>query len=211
MKTTKILNAGIAAALALTGGVAIADTVEQRRDVPAFTEVSLNGGMDATIQAGERQSVTVITDEDFQERVTTEVRDGKLIVKQKGNRWRNARVDLVITVDSLTGLYINGSSDVEATDVESAQFALEINGSGDVNIEGTCGESTLEINGSGDIDARSFECQSVSLDVNGSGDATIFASETVNVTVAGSGDVDIYGGGRIGRSRIAGSGDLRTH
>lgn len=86
---------------------------------------------------------------------------------------------------------------------------LAINGSGDLDVAGRCGASTIAINGSGDVDAQALKCDTVSVTVNGAGDADVYADEQVEVTIRGSADVTVHGNpDRVIPRSIAGSGSF---
>ena len=56
----------------------------------------------------------------------------------------------------IEGLGIEGAADVEIYNIDSDTFELNIDGAGDVTLEGTCGDAVFEINGAGDLDAEDF-------------------------------------------------------
>lgn len=191
--------------------VAVAAPVEQARDLPEFRKLRLEGAIDATVRAGEAQSVVIVTTAEQQPDITTEVKGDTLVIDMRNRRRYRDPVRAEISVPSLEGLTVNGSSDAVLSGLDVESFALDINGSGDVEIAGQCGAAEFDINGSGDISARDFKCRDVSLGISGSGDAEIFASQKVAIEVSGSADVDIWGGGRIESASMSGSGDLATH
>lgn len=188
-----------------------ADVIEQARELPAFTKVAVSGSLDSVITAGEAQAVTIIADADRQERIETEVRNGTLYIKMKGN-WRGGgSPEAVITVPTLESYALSGSGDADLRNIDADSFALRISGSGDIDAQGRCGSGAFAISGSGDIMARRLQCRDVELSISGSGDAEIYASGIMNVSVSGSGDVDAWGGGSVKRMRMSGSGDFEMH
>jgi len=198
----------VAIAVAASAGAA---PVEDARDVASFTKLQLDGAIDVTVRAGEPQSVVIVTEADQQPEVSTEVRGDTLVIKLVDRRVFRAPVRARISVPALEGIRINGSSDTVATGIDSDSFAVEINGSGDVELAGRCGRASVGINGSGNIDARALRCRDAAVGINGSGDARLYASGSIDVELSGSGDIDLWGGGRIAAARMSGSGDLETH
>jgi len=190
---------------------AVAAPVEQARDVPEFRKLRLEGAIDAMVRAGEPQSVVIVTSAEQQPDIVTKVKGDTLVIDMRDRRRYRDPVRAEISVPSLEGLTVDGSSDAVLSGLDVDSFSLDINGSGDVEIAGRCAAAEFEINGSGDIAARNFECEAVDLDISGSGDAEIFASQRVAVDVSGSADIDIWGGGRIESASMSGSGDLATH
>lgn len=104
-----------------------------------------------------------------------------------------------------------GSGDIDLNDFVVKTFIVDAVGSGDFDITGSCDSMEVDHRASGDFDARKFKCKSVDVTNQGSGSTKVFASIDVNVNSRGSGDVDIYGGGKLGKLRTRGSGDVETH
>jgi len=186
------------------------DEATESRDVDEFTRIVIEGAMDLVIEVGGSQSVEVTTDEDYLSRVETRVDEDTLYISQKGRRWRNADVDIEITVRSLDRIYLEGAADIDVTGIDSDMFELEIDGAGDITLEGSCDTVSIEINGAGDIDAEDLKCKSVYVIINGAGDVDAYASESVEAELNGVGDITICGDPSSVRPRIHGLGSFEV-
>lgn len=185
------------------------DETTDSRDVDEFTRIVIEGAMDMVIEVGGSQSVEVTTDSEYLSRVETRVEDETLYISQEG-RWRNREVDIEISVRSLDGITLEGAADIDATGIDSDSFELEIDGAGDVTLEGTCGAFEIEINGAGDVDAEELICESVDVTINGAGDVDAYASESVEAELNGVGDITICGDPSSVRPRIHGLGSFEV-
>ncbi len=192
----------------LVAGTALAADDNSVRDVDTFDRVSTRGSMDLEISVGGSQQVEIFGDSRDLDNITTEVRGGVLRIRQERGYHMRDNVRVVISVADLNGIAINGSGDATATNIDSASFAMEINGSGDAELSGACQDVGYEINGSGDIEADNFKCQNAKVEINGSGDMTISASEELSVEINGSGDIDVYGEPRLKKFSSHGSGSI---
>ena len=215
MKTMRSWRGAIAVALLLgsttlgaTQGVADEDS--ENRNVPEFTRVVIEGSMDLVITAGEDQSVRIETDSDYLSRVETNVSGDTLYISQEGRRWRNNEIFVEISVKKIEGLGIEGAADVEIYNIDSDTFELNIDGAGDVTLEGTCGDAVFEINGAGDLDAEDLKCKTVDIQINGAGDADLYASESVIAELNGVGDIEVCGDPDRVRPRIHGLGSFEV-
>ena len=186
------------------------DEATDSRDVDEFTRIVIEGAMDLVIEVGGNQSVEVTTDEDYLSRVETHVDEDTLYISQKGRRWHNADVDIEITVRSLDAITLEGAADIDVTGIDSDMFELEIDGAGDVTLEGSCDTVSIEINGAGDIDAEDLKCKSVYVIINGAGDVDAYASESVEAELNGVGDITICGDPSSVRPRIHGLGSFEV-
>ncbi len=199
-------------ALALAFGalpfLAQAKEVSEVRDVGEFSRIVIESSSDVKVRAGETQRVEVFAEDDDIGYVVTEVRGSTLYVSVEKKRHRFHGANLEISVKTLDGIVIDGSGDVTATNIASDNFSVEIDGSGDVDIEGSCSTLTIDVDGSGDINSKNLHCADATVGINGSGDVDVFASQSLYLEINGSGDVTVYGDPAKFRPRISGSGSL---
>ena len=207
----KLQTTATVAAMMLGFGLSAqaADTSEEMRDVGAFKEIKLMGSMDVEVTVGGEQSVKVIADSDIIEHVETTVSGDTLRVKLENGRYGNIKVmRVVVTMPEMTGASIQGSGDMVVTGADAADFELELQGSGDIELDGTCDDIKIDLQGSGDVDAGDLKCKVGEIDLRGSGDIEFYASDSANVGVHGSGDVVVLGSPDKVNSRVRGSGDI---
>jgi hypothetical protein len=184
--------------------------VTQVRQVAGFTEVRLEGSIDARVKVGGSQAVAVTIDQNLQPLVTTEVSGTTLVIRCQEASWEGQGI-VEITLPALRGFSIKGSGDAS---IEGGQgdLSLAIDGSGDLRWSGTAARLEASISGSGDI-RLSGTAERAHLSVTGSGDlkAGELTAKAAQVAVAGSGDVELtLDGGPLSAS-VAGSGDVIWH
>jgi hypothetical protein len=193
------------------------DLVTESRDVGGFDRVVLRGSGEVIITQDGTESLTVETDDNVIEYVTTEVKGRTLELGFEG--FEDAvlvsptRLIFDLHLKDLTGLEISGSGDMEAESIETDRLEIKVSGSGDVRIDSLAAEEVeLKISGSGDIElagdaarqditiSGSGKCRAgdlrgevVDVSVGGSGDAIVWATESLDVRITGSGSVDYYG------------------
>jgi hypothetical protein len=198
----------LAGALAIIMPASAADEVNENRDLKKFTRILIEGALDLSVEAGKKQNVQVTTEPSHMKRVTTEIKGDTLVISMEGRRWRNANVLVSITMQTLDGLTVEGAVDAELLNIDSKNFAIEIDGAADIAINGKCGSADFEINGAGDLDAENFRCENVAITINGAGDVEAYASVSVEAEINGVGDIDVYGNPDKVRPRINGIGDF---
>jgi hypothetical protein len=204
---------------------------EETRALSGFRSLVVQGPTDVVLKAGASERVVVRADDNVVPLVTTEVRDGKLVVgTAKGASFRT-RNKIAVQVDfkQIDGVTIRGSGDVRADTIKGDLFELIIKGSGDVVIdrldaatvavsvagsgdisvkEGRATTVAVVIEGSGDVSLAGVEAKQGAVRIRGSGDATVFATESLQVDVSGSGEVRYKGSPQLTK-KVAGSGDVR--
>lgn len=221
--------------LALAGGnYALAQQTE-KRDVSAFTEISLRNDANVLVTQGKNFSVTVTGKESTLEKLITEVRERKLVIRYPNDTWIKSwnpgEVTIRITMPQIDGLSISGSGNITAdgeisstildiavsgsgtvkvTELKTDKVTISLSGSGNVILAGQDGCSNLGgvISGSGNIRAIDFPVNNVDVKIAGSGNCYTYAKENLVVKIAGSGNA-IYRGNPSIDSVIAGSGAVR--
>lgn len=192
-------------------GVSLTQEIEvgefDRISIPSFVDVYYT-------QTSGEQSVTLTCDENLFKHYKIEVRDGKLVADCE-NFCRN-KIDTYLTVCStvLNEVKLSGSGDFHIEDTLKTEdnFTIEVNGSGDVEIDNLQVESaTIRNSGSGDIEVDNITAESIKISTSGSGDCTLECKDsgTLDIKISGSGDVNISGTARaIINISQTGSGDF---
>lgn len=192
--------------------------ITESRTIGNIDRVDLSGsGKLIIIQSGE-ESLTVETDDNMMQYVSTEVRDGTLYLGFDGRVSRDqtlspTRLRFTLTVKDLTGMGVSGSGEISTASLDTDRLEVNIGGSGDVQVDSLmagevevqiggngnvelAGEATrqdISINGSGQYDAENLRSEMVKINIGGSGNATVWAIESLDASVGGSGSVKYYG------------------
>ena len=100
------------------------------------------------------------------------------------------------------------SGDAVVSAIKSENLNVTLNGSGNLNTDGSVKRQSVTINGSGTYNGANLNSQQAKVVCSGSGDATVKVSEDLKVTINGSGDVSYIGSPSISEKIILGSGTL---
>ena len=239
---TKLLKAslGLTIVLLLTSACGIIPTlgsrhlISEKRDVSGFERVELSGGGSLEIIQDGTESLTVETDDNVMQFITSEVRGGTLYLGMDfGLRsFLPSRLHFTLHVKDLTGISTSGSWEVTSAAIQTGDLSIVISGSGKVivnalaadeldttvsgsgelNLSGEAKQQTINISGSGKYLAGELLSQATSVTISGSGNVTVSASETLTVHISGSGDVGYFGSPQVsfdqsGSGNVHGLGD----
>jgi hypothetical protein len=203
--------------------------VTESRDVRDFDRVSLSGSGKVILTQGDGESLTIETDGNVMQYVTTEVRGGTLTLgTEPGKRISPTRLKFTLSAKDLDGLTVTGSGDLVAErfgtddleitvsgsgDVQidaltAEKVAVRISGSGDVKLAGQVTGQEVTISGSGKYRGGDLSSETVAATIAGSGDATVWASESLEARITGSGSVSYYGHPETSVS-TSGSGNVK--
>ena len=185
--------------------------VKEDRNLSGFSQIQTYSSIDVYIKQGDKESVVVETNEEYQKQVLVSVEGKKLLIKTKGNIFNPDKFNVYITVKELTDIRSAGSGDIESVgtlkfpkmnfkitgsgdlemDLITKTVSLDIEGSGDAELQGKITYLDMHLFGSGDIEANTMEYDSVLLSMSGSGDVKLLGSSRLfNIDNSGSGDID---------------------
>jgi putative autotransporter adhesin-like protein len=216
VRSALLASAVVAIATSGFASPAIAKKIEEARQVEKFEKVAANGSTDVIIKVGPKQSVVVHADDKEIQDIKTEVKNGQLTIERdskRGFRFSTQGAKVIITVPKLTKLASRGSGDSAVSGIKAKNFQLIQQGSGDVDLEGSCESGDIVSQGSGDLDSEKFDCKKVMIKLQGSGDLVMKAFKTTNVELnaKGSGDVTLRGSCKSFDLNHMASGDVDAH
>jgi hypothetical protein len=179
----------------------------ETRDVGGFDEIDLSGTGRVLVAVTGTESLTVEAENNILSLLTTEVRNGTLVLGTKQNISPTREIVYTITVVSLEAVTVSGSGSVTATNIDADAFNVHISGSGTVMPEGVSESLDLSISGSGVFEGEALLSATGTVSVSGSGDAVVYVTDDLDVKVSGSGNVEYFGDPEVSVS-ISGSGNV---
>jgi hypothetical protein len=206
------------------------DLVTESRSVNNFDRVDLSGSGEVVITQSGEESLTVETDDNIMQYVTTEVRDGTLYLGLDSQGIQSispSQLKFTLTVKDLTGMKVSGSGGISAASLGTDRLDVKVSGSGDARVDSLTAEKVevrisgdggvelagevtgqdIDISGSGQYRAGNLQSETVKIKISGSGDATVWAIESLDAHVSGSGSVNYYGSPQTSFSG-SGSGEI---
>lgn len=219
MKTTLSLRKStLVAALVMTFSLASqaqskgsGKLVKQDRDVSMFTEIEAGSAFEIILEQGEPLTVTVETDDNYLENITTSVENNRLVVESSGMKNPTA-MKVYIKMPDLTSLELSGAAradsqgefkinnlDVEASGASKVNMTIDaqlvksnISGASKVLLDGKASSLEAEVSGAALLEALKLVSQSVTIDVSGAGKARVYAVNELNAELSGAGNLAYY-------------------
>jgi hypothetical protein len=207
-----VLMLAVAGCDDLTGGDGIRGSgsiITESRDVSGFDAVEILGSGDVVIDVTGNESLTVATDDNLMELLTTDVVGGTLRLSVEPNTSISPSRDIVyrISAAELARVSVLGSAAITVTGMDASSFELEIAGSGDVQLSGKAESFEVVITGSGDVDGAALVAKVSSVRIAGSGDVVVNVTDELAASISGSGDVSYIGNPVVTQS-VSGSGNI---
>ena len=233
LKTTIVMSIVLllASACGLIPTIGSRNVISETRQVSGYDRVEVSGGGTLEIVQDGTESLTVETDDNMMQFVTSEVRGGTLHVglNSIGRALLPSRLNLTLHVKTLGGVVTSGSWDVHSTQLDTNDLTIlisgsgkmtvdtlsasslesTISGSGTLNLTGKVDNQTIGISGSGKYMAGNLNTQTSSVTISGSGTVTVWAIDSLTVRVSGSGNVSYYGSPQVNFNQ-SGSGSIHN-
>lgn len=208
------------------------NVVEQERSVGPFTAVSVSGGIDLSLQQGEQPALTIVSDENLQEYIISEVEGGtlKIYIKKNTNIQHRTQLLARVTVSELNKVSVSGGGDVESLNrINAEDLSISISGGGDLDFELGAGRVICSMSGGGDVDMegsiREFKATlsgggdleldgdigTLDLNMSGGGDASVSSTGTgssVIISMSGGGDLNLDMACEKIKVTVSGGGDV---
>lgn len=225
MKNLKKIIAGLGVALLMLSfsvqgyaqwGVGVkgnGKVVTTERKVPDFSAIEVSCSADVIISQGKSGTVKVRTDENLQDKIDIDVKGDVLEIETDGNIRNYKELEVYVAVETLNAITINGSGNVESEGtIEGMDFEIRVNGSGDVDLDLDVKNLKTKINGSGDVQLTGVQ-GNFDLGINGSGDveAENLRLSHCNIKLMGSGDVSLEGSAVEVTVEQSASGDINLY
>ena len=209
------------------------DKVTIDRSTGDYDAIAVSGWFDVDLVDGQEGKLTLEGESNLLEYITTEVKDGKLIIKSekgvnlKPSNW-NSGIRITVPVESVNSIALSGSGDIVGKktiktdrlstamsgsgditlDVDVRSVDASMSGSGDITLSGRATDFDATISGSGDIKAFDMEADNVDATVSGSADIKVTATKMLKARVSGSGDITYKGNPEKLDTKTSGSGDI---
>jgi hypothetical protein len=217
-----------------TGGVSGSGKIKtETRDVKDFLAISIEYPAEVVVQQGATESVKVEADDNLLPQLSTEVRDGKLIIENNERDWSkrvNSSETITITItvkdlreidlssagalhvnglktDELT-LVLSGAGEMTLKELDLQKFDIILSGAGDINADGTADEMNLRISGFGSFDGKDLEALKAEVHITGAGDAHVRVKNDLTASVSGAGSINYYGSPHVVQN-ISGAGSVK--
>jgi hypothetical protein len=203
--------------------------IERTLTLESFSKVDVSGATTVFISQGETQTVTISAQENIIALLNKNVSGDEWEIEFERCIKSTEGIEIYITIPEIEELQINGSgsitskgllqSDKMKLDIQGSgelnleldvkELETEIAGSGDITLKGTTKIHNIDVNGSGDVNAYDLRSDEDEIKINGSGDVKVNVSYSLSVKVNGSGDVYYKGDVKEISSSINGSGNLK--
>ncbi len=193
-------------------------------DLGEFSSIVMSAIGKATITQGETSSVKVTGSTDLLDKLNVFVEDGALHVELPESAanvlLKKKTISYEIVAPALDGISLLGAAEIEGDGISGDQLDILLEGAGNITLNdlqvkelnvnipgvgttqlsGQAESQTVEISGAGNYNGENLQSATASVEVAGVGKATVWVTETLDVTISGVGGVNYYGEPEVTKS-----------
>ena len=200
---------------------------QQNRDVGTFTKIEAGSAFTLTLEQGPETKVIVETDDNYQDRIETDVKGNRLIISSLGmqnpsalkikitspvfeeiNMYGAARLSSIgpIKANQLK-LELSGASRVTLM-LDAQELDSDISGAAKVTLSGNATKHNAEISGAVNLDALDLTTTTTDIELSGASKATINSTGPINAEISGASSLSYYDNDKLNRLSKSGSYEI---
>ena len=214
MKTNvlKLIVSGLLLSAVLTacGVSGSGNVVTETRQVTGFDGVTVTGAGNILIDQSGAESLTITTDDNLLQYITTEVRGGKLVIEFTPGVLFDKVKDLTFKVGAknLNSIQVDGAANVEGKNIATENLSVKLNGAGAMTLSGKATEQNVALDGVGTYNATELSSQRAQVTNNGTGAVVVRVSDKLDAIVNGLGSIEYIGDPQVTK-KVSGIGTVR--
>jgi hypothetical protein len=167
---------------------------EDRSSKEDFTKIRVSTGLDLYLSQGSKTEITVEADENLQEIIITESKDGVLKIYSEKNIWKAKSRKVYVTVNDLESLSATSGADVYAKrTLKVNNIDIRATSGADIRISLDANSVETSATSGASIDGYDLRSKNVTAKVTSGADINVYASESINAKATSGGDIDFKG------------------
>jgi len=167
--------------------------LKQKREVPSFTSLAMEGAFDIDVVCQKPQSVEVEGDDNLLPLITTEVANNVLHIRSNRSYSGSDPIKITISLPNLEGISASGAGKIEITGIKNEKFEVDANGATTIRLAGETKLIDIDTNGAGKVDAHKLRAARGVVEAKGIARVDVNVTEQLEVTVSGPSHVTYEG------------------
>jgi hypothetical protein len=181
----------------------------ENREVSDFKAIEVSGAFEVEITSQKDFSLEVEADDNLLPLITTEVDDGKLIIKSEKSIKTGNPLKVRISAPDISGLELSGASKVNLVNLNNDSLSLDSTGASKIKIEGTTKDFEVEMSGASKLDAESLKAENVSVESSGASSLNVFVTNILKADLSGATNVTYSGNPKSVDKKTSGASSVK--
>jgi hypothetical protein len=181
----------------------------ENRPTGAFSRIDASGAVTVDLAIGPAPAISVTMDDNLLPYLATKIEGDTLRIYSTQSYNTSSPIKIKIVTPALEAISLSGACSLHAVGLDAKAFALDISGTGDVNLAGKADSFTMHLSGAGNLESTHFTARDVKVDISGVGNADVCATNSLDATVSGAGNVHYTGSPAQVRKNVSGVGSIK--
>ncbi len=165
----------------------------ENRNLSGFRQIKAGGAIKLDVAAGKDFSVSVETDDNLLEYITTEVSGDTLVIGSKGKISQSSMISVKVSMPELVDLDVSGASTAIVSSVKTDALQLTASGASKIKIDGEVKNLESDASGASGIDAENLPAENAKAEASGASSVTVNAVNQVDAISSGASTVTYTG------------------
>jgi hypothetical protein len=163
----------------------------ETRAVSGFTAIDLSAMGEMVVEQTGSESLTIEADDNVLPLISSEVKDGTLVIKFKDNTPIDnpTRLRLTVTVEELTSVVFSGAGTMILNQLRGNSLSITLSGAGSIQVSGEVTDQKVNVSGAGKYEGGGLSSKTAAVTVRGVGTVEYIGNPRVNKNVSGIGIV----------------------
>jgi len=183
--------------------------VTKERQAGSFDGLRVSTGIDVYLRQGDKESISVESDENLQEYIITEIQGGVLHVYSEANIRDSKEKKVYVTMKDIKSVKASSAGDITGeSPIRTKDIEIDVSSAGDIRLDVTADKINADISSSGDLSLKG-KADILEADLSSAGDLNAYDLEVreANVSVSSAGDADINVSEKL-TARASSAGDI---
>lgn len=181
-------------------------SASETRAVAAFKAIEATGSGKLKLVVGNAESLRVTADDNLLPLITSEVRNGVLVLATKGNYMPKTPIVFEVAAKSIERIENSGAVTIEATGFNGGKLTLDTSGVGTARLTGRVDSLKVDLSGVGSVDSEGLIADRVEAEMSGVGSGTVRADKSLKASVSGVGSLTWTGSATDVQTSVSGVG-----
>jgi len=165
----------------------------ETRNLSGFKQIKAGGAIKLEVAAQKDFGVSVETDDNLLEYITTEISGDTLIIGSKDRISPTSAIKVAVSMPELTGMDISGASTATVSSVKTDSLELTASGASKIKINGQAQTLEADASGASGIDAENLPAENAKAEASGASSVTVNAVNHVDAISSGASTVTYTG------------------
>lgn len=203
---------------------------KQDRPTGSFTGIEISSAIKVVLTQGNTEKLTLEGDDDILQRVITETRGNKLIIKLKEGTYNKSsqEVTAYLTFKTLSSIELsgavnlNGTNEMNFNDLEfecsgatkinlhlnASKLDCDFSGASNLSLEGSVQLLNIDISGASKVNASDFVVKNCNIDCSGASYIAIHVTDKLRAEGSGASKISYKGNPSIVESDMSGASKM---